>query len=99
ELAGNIPAVIAEAVNRAKLSQIRLNPKGVSAVTITPEAMLDAAKSMKMQMQLLQREQHVEPSDLEKAAAIVAHSLRPREAQPVHQNGKAGDAVLAASAK
>lgn len=75
ELTGNIPAIIAEAVNAAKLSQLKLNAPGDTNLTITPEAMLEAAKDMKQQIELLNRERKVAPTQLEKAANIIGQNL------------------------
>jgi transitional endoplasmic reticulum ATPase len=51
-LAGQIPAVIRECVERAKLSAIKVSEPG-AALVITGEAMLDAAEGMKNQLDLL----------------------------------------------
>ena len=53
ELAGAIPAVIAEVVKRAKLSQLRLQAPGTMVEDISAAAVLEAAKSMKAQITLL----------------------------------------------
>lgn len=54
-LDGTIPAVIRECAERAKLSQIKLNQgtEMEGRLIITPEALLDAAKGMKNQLDLL----------------------------------------------
>lgn len=52
-LAGNVPAVVAEVVKRAKLSQLRLNPPGEVVTRITAEALEDAAETMHGQLELL----------------------------------------------
>lgn len=53
ELAGNIPAVIAEVVKRAKLSQLRLQAPGEKVNLISSEALTEAAKTMRAQVTLL----------------------------------------------
>jgi len=52
-LAGQIPAVIAEVVRRAKLSQLALQPAGTLVERITALALLEAAETMKAQIALL----------------------------------------------
>lgn len=53
ELAGNIPAVIAEVVKRAKLSQLRLQAPGTKVEKISAEALTEAARTMRSQVTLL----------------------------------------------
>jgi transitional endoplasmic reticulum ATPase len=65
-LAGSIPAVIRETVERAKLSAIGLNEGG--ALVVTGSAMLDATQTMQMQLELLKPKVADERSDMEKAA-------------------------------
>jgi transitional endoplasmic reticulum ATPase len=61
-LAGNIPAVIAEVVKRAKLAQLRLQPVGEPVKNLSSQAIVDAAKTMKMQLDLLKaRTEAVKP--------------------------------------
>lgn len=53
-LAGNIPAIIRESVERAKLSSIKVNPTlAVGHLSISEEALLDAANSMQMHLKVL----------------------------------------------
>lgn len=52
-LDGQIPATIAEVVKRAKLAQIRRNAPGEPMTQLTPEALLESAKSMSKQIDLL----------------------------------------------
>lgn len=56
ELAGNIPAVIAEVVKRAKLAQLAIQEPGTPIIEITPTALLESAKTMSMQVGLLNKE-------------------------------------------
>jgi transitional endoplasmic reticulum ATPase len=56
KLAGNIPAVIAEVVKRAKLSQLRLQEPGTKVDKISSQALLDSATSMAEQIKLLKLE-------------------------------------------
>lgn len=53
KLQGNIPAVIAEVVKRAKLSQLGLQAPGTYVTDLTEEALVDAAYSMESQIKLL----------------------------------------------
>lgn len=54
KLAGNIPAVIRECVERSKLAAIKLTKPG-EQMLLTGEALLDAATGMKNQLDLLNR--------------------------------------------
>ena len=52
-LEGNIPAVIAEVVKRAKLVQLRLQEPGTKVERVTGAAVAEAARTMDNQIQLL----------------------------------------------
>lgn len=52
-LDGNIPAVIAEVVKRAKLAQLALQPAGTLITQLSEEALIEASSSMAYQMHLL----------------------------------------------
>lgn len=52
-LAGNIPAVIAEVVKRAKLAQLRLQPVGEPVAHISEAAIVEASRTMQSQVKLL----------------------------------------------
>lgn len=52
-MAGNIPAVIAEVVKRAKLAQLRHQPPGEKVNMLSENAVVDAAVSMAAQLKLL----------------------------------------------
>ena len=54
-LAGKIPAVIAEVVNRAKIVQLRLQEPGTKLKALSEAAILEAAKTMKAQLDLLEK--------------------------------------------
>lgn len=60
-LAGNIPAVIAEVVKRAKLAQLGLQAPGERVTKLSAQALLTAAQSMTSQIDLLRRRS--EPKD------------------------------------
>lgn len=72
-LAGTIPAIIAEVVKRAKLSQLALLPEGSKVEKLTSEALADAAYTMKTQQDLLERASapKVGPSELSVALGNV----------------------------
>lgn len=75
-LEGTIPAVIAEVVKRAKLAQLRLQPKGTMVETISAEALVISAKSMQSQVDLLAKlsnQQKVEPTFTE----VLGEALAP----------------------
>jgi transitional endoplasmic reticulum ATPase len=75
KLQGNIPAVIREAVERAKLSAIRLGNLRNGELYVSAEALVDAASAMALQLELLNVEVKREPSDLERAAQILVGSF------------------------
>lgn len=64
-LQGNIPAVIAEVVKRAKLSQLAIQPEGTPITEITPQALLEAANTMRMQIELVRGQPEEKHSKLE----------------------------------
>lgn len=53
ELSGCIPAVIAEVVKRAKLAQLKLQKPGEKVCYLSETALLDAARTMRAQIDLL----------------------------------------------
>lgn len=54
-LAGSIPAVVAEVVNRAKLVQIKHTPRGQKITGLSEDAIIEASITMKGQNDLLAR--------------------------------------------
>jgi transitional endoplasmic reticulum ATPase len=62
-LAGHIPAVIAEVVKRAKLAQLRLQQPGEKVKQLSEQALVEAAKTMRMQLNLLKEQSEL--SDIE----------------------------------
>uniref|UniRef100_A0AAU6W099 AAA-ATPase n=1 Tax=Pseudomonas phage Arace01 TaxID=3138526 RepID=A0AAU6W099_9VIRU len=77
-LDGAIPAVIAEVVKRAKLAQLRMQPRGTVVESISAEALIISAKSIKPQMDLLEqqsREKEAEPTFNEVMGQAMAHAL------------------------
>ena len=72
-LDGAIPAVIAEVVKRAKLSQLRLNAPGEPVRQITAAALEEAGETMEGQLELLmlQSRPKIEKPDFETAFADV----------------------------
>lgn len=74
ELQGNIPAVIAEVVKRAKLSQLSLQGPGERITGLSSAALLEAARTMSMQIALLRRDAaQPDVSPLESRLAKVFH--------------------------
>ena len=72
-LAGNIPAVIAEVVKRAKLSQLRLQPIGEPVSVISEQALVESARTMQAQIKLLKdrSEKRIAPPTLNEVFAGV----------------------------
>lgn len=74
-LAGNIPAVIREAAERAKLSAIKLMKPG-DEFKVTSEALMDAAKTMDMQLQLLKPRVEDNDSERVRAAKVIVSGMK-----------------------
>lgn len=55
-LAGNIPAVVAEVIKRAKLAQLRLQPAGEKVALLSEAAIVEAARTMQAQVKLLKEQ-------------------------------------------
>jgi len=76
-LAGQIPAVIEEAVKRAKLFQLALLPKGAAVTDITAEALRQASTTMTKQIQLLaEKPVEVTPTVDKALSELVEKGLR-----------------------
>ena len=75
-LSGQIPAVIAEVVHRAKLAQLRRQQPGEKVTTLSAESLLEAADTMAAQLRLLNRPK-VEPVPAIETAltALVSNAL------------------------
>lgn len=69
-LAGNSPAVIAEAAKRARLAGIRAGEKA-----ITPALLITAVRTMQGQIELLRKPEVVTPNQLDSAARIVGYYI------------------------
>lgn len=70
ELAGEIPAVIAEVVKRAKLAQLSLQAPGEPVTKLSEAALVASAESMAQQLKLLKDRSAVKPresSDVQEA--------------------------------
>lgn len=63
-LEGNIPAVIAEVVKRAKLAELSRVPLGGKITTISEQSIIEAAESIKYQVDLLRRRSGEAPKPL-----------------------------------
>ena len=62
DMAGSIPAVIAEMVKRAKLAQLSRTPLGGIVTTLSEDALMEAAFTMKTQLHLLAMNGQPEPA-------------------------------------
>lgn len=62
-LDGQIPAVIAEVVNRAKLAQLRLNAPGQRVENLSEAALVEASRTMRKQVQLLKDRTDPQPDE------------------------------------
>lgn len=71
--AGNIPAIIGEVVKRSKLANLRLN--GNMSAKLTGEALRRSAEQMQMQLDLLNRPEHTQPSDLQLAMTLLGQQI------------------------
>lgn len=76
KLAGQIPAVIRECVERSKLHALRLSVVGVSDIFLTPEALIAAADEMEFALSLLVPKKEDQRSKREKAAVIISEALK-----------------------
>lgn len=62
-LAGQIPAIVAEVVNRAKLSQLRLQAPGTKLGLLSEEALVEASTTMRAQTKLLNDRINHQPTE------------------------------------
>lgn len=75
-LDGTIPAIIAEVVKRAKLSQLSLIGPDEELTTITEDALLDSALTMQGQIELLERRSAVRlPTSAERLHTALATTI------------------------
>lgn len=75
ELQGNIPAVVRECVERSKLAAIRMTEPGAE-LKITGSCLMEAVKSMKNQLDLLNRKPVDNRSDIEKFAGVIGSHVQ-----------------------
>lgn len=94
-LDGQIPAVIREVVERAKLKALRANPN-LSTLNISREDLVHASLSMQNQLQLLAERVVDERTPYEKGAAIVKEGLV-EMARANNHNGNDGAAAAGAT--
>lgn len=66
-LDGQIPAVVGEVVKRAKLAELKRMPRGSIVTNLSKEALLEAAQTMTMQINLLKPKPEEIPSDVDEA--------------------------------
>jgi len=82
-LAGLIPAVIREAVERSKLAAIVRLPKDATQLDLRPEDLIRANSSMQAQLKLMAQPIPDTRSDIEKAAAVLGEAIRGGAPQPI----------------
>lgn len=70
-LEGNIPAIIAEVVKRAKLSELKRIPEGARIETLSELSLMEASSTMKKQLALLEERPTNEPPTLDAAMGEV----------------------------
>jgi ATPase family protein associated with various cellular activities (AAA) len=93
-LAGMIPAVIREVVERAKLLAAHYQPEGSTDLALTARGLRTAAASMQTQLALMAEEIPDERSDLEKAATIMVEGITKLVTPEPAGNGKTAVAEL-----
>lgn len=91
-LAGEIPAIIREVVERSKLSAIR---RGGERLIITAKDLEVVARGMKNHMELLRKKEPEQRSDVELAAEILAKSIRESRTADPATHSFVTDAVAA----
>jgi transitional endoplasmic reticulum ATPase len=74
-LAGQIPAVIREVVERSKLFALKNTPKGEPVQTITDRDLMESAQEMKAQIDLLNKPERRKPTDLERLGTVLGDHL------------------------
>lgn len=72
-LQDNIPAVIREVCERSKLAALRYITADETLDHIPPGALVDSAKTMKMQLELLSNQHRKDPSDMESAMKVLGY--------------------------
>lgn len=85
ELAGNIPAIISEVVKRAKLSELAMLAPGDMVTRLSAEALLDAARTMTAQMELLDKAINGEEPPMDKMEAVFESVVR-KSLQPIQES-------------
>lgn len=84
-LAGRIPAVIAEVVKRAKLAQLSLQPEGGLVTNLTEEALVIAANTMTVQLDLLEEKREPVTPALDRAFTSIVEAAVHRTAKQVDE--------------
>lgn len=74
-LDGEIPAVIAEAVKRAKLAQLALQKPGEPVTKLSEAALVASAQSMSQQLKLLKERSSVKPKEASDIADALAQVI------------------------
>lgn len=84
-LDGEIPAVIAEVVKRAKLAQMMIQPEGTPVEKLSEEALVTSAESMSSQLKLLKDRINTKPREVPDVAFAI-QSLFRDAIRDVHEN-------------
>lgn len=92
QLAGNIPSVIREVVERSKLAALSLLLPGQPLTAVNAEALKAAAHSMKVQLDLLHAKQNEkpEPSDMEVLGNVLGEYISFGVGEALKENGATG---------
>lgn len=77
ELAGNIPAIIAEVVKRAKLAELRRIDPGNRITSLSQDSLMEAARTMTKQLSLLEEREIDTTPDLDSAMREVVKTAIP----------------------
>jgi transitional endoplasmic reticulum ATPase len=91
ELAGNIPAIIAEVVKRAKLAELRRTEPGELIKHLSEEALMEAAKTMTKQLGLLEKRDPVVAPTLDNAMGNVVRQAFQTRRKRTSKAGQAND--------
>lgn len=89
DLDGQIPAVIAEVVKRAKLAQLAMQPVGSRVEKLTAMALLVASETIKAQVELLKPREKVERLPIDEAVASIVSEAVERAINSTHETTQA----------
>ena len=92
-LKGNIPAVIAEVVKRAKLAELARTPVGGKVTNLSEAAILEAAQSVRAHVDLLERRSAQGVDKLPSFEALLVEAMRESIGIKSSRLARVGDAV------